>query len=74
MDNTALADLLTTANKMTPPKPEVLARLGKLIADEPAFFNVRAGLTRFDVDRKGKPTGWDRRDQRCFGNRHMPPP
>jgi hypothetical protein len=56
MDNTALANLLTTANKITPPKPEVLARLGKLIADEPAFFNVQAGLTRFDVDRKGTPT------------------
>jgi hypothetical protein len=56
MDNTALADLLTTANKTTPPKPEVLARLSKLMADEPAFFNVQAGLTRFDVDRKGKPT------------------
>ena len=56
MDDTALADLLTTANKITPPKPEVLARLGKLIADEPAFFNVQAGLTRFDVDRKGTPT------------------
>jgi hypothetical protein len=34
----------------------VLARLGKLIADEPAFFNVQAGLTRFDVDRIGTPT------------------
>ena len=55
IDRVALAELLTSANRYTPPKPEALTALGKMIEAEPAFFNMEARLTRFDVDRDGKP-------------------
>src|SRR6516164_8172289 len=55
IDRVTLADLLTSANRYTPPKPEALTALGKMIEVDPAFFNVEARLTRFDVDRDGKP-------------------
>ena len=48
MDKAALVDLLHEINAKSPPKPELVVKLGKMIAAEPAFFDVKGGVNRFD--------------------------
>jgi hypothetical protein len=48
MDKTALVDLLHEINAKSPPKPELVVKLGKMIAAEPAFFDVKGSVNRFD--------------------------
>jgi hypothetical protein len=48
MDKAALVDLLHEINATSPPKPELVVKLGKMIAAEPAFFDVKGGVNRFD--------------------------
>ena len=48
MDKAALVDLLDEINAKSPPKPELVVKLGKMIAAEPAFFDVKGGVNRFD--------------------------
>jgi hypothetical protein len=41
-------------NQVTPPKPELVSQLGKMIAANPEFFNVEAKeKNRFDKTRDG---------------------
>ena len=48
MDPVALTALLRDINRVSPPKPELCARLGTIITAEPNAFNVDGGTNRFD--------------------------
>src|SRR5215472_2298456 len=48
MDPVALTTLLRDINRVSPPKPELCARLGTIVTAEPNAFNVDGGTNRFD--------------------------
>jgi len=54
--------LVETPQPLYPPKPEILARLGRVIAAQTEFFDVSGGVNRlsaaltcFEFDCDGKP-------------------